>query len=70
MTLPAGNSAYEGNIAVKPDRILPCTWNALTEVMSEGNITCEGNITSNMTDYYPARDILLTNESSNIAYEY
>ena len=37
---------------------------------SEVNNTSEGNIQGNMTEYYPARDMLSTNEISNIAYDY
>ena len=41
MMVPEGNITYKGNIAGKSDRILPCMWNVLTEVMSEGNTTSD-----------------------------
>ena len=47
MTPTEDNITCEGNVAGKPDRMLPITWDALTEVTSAGNITCEG--TCNMT---------------------
>ena len=39
----------------------PCTWNALTEVTSESNITYLGNISGQYVEYYPTRDMLSTN---------
>ena len=94
-----GNITCDGNITRKHCRILPCTWNEITELTSEGNITCEGNITGkhcrilpctwneltevtwvilpamvilqgNTAEYYPAHDMLSTNEIFNIAYDY
>ena len=40
-----GNITCEGNNTGKPDRILPCTGNALIVVTSQGHITYKGNIT-------------------------
>ena len=54
-------------------------WNAFTKVTSDGNITCKVNkiillarvlLQDDIIEYYPAGDMLSTNEISNIAYEY
>ena len=50
-----GNITYEGNISGKPDRILPCAWNVLTQVKSEVILLAMVIVQGNMTEYYPAR---------------
>ena len=53
-----------------------CAWNlkyycpALTEVSQRVTLLAKVIIQGNMTEYYPARDMLSTNDISNIAYEY
>ena len=44
--------------------IIPNYKTAMTSQMD--NITCEGD----MTEFYPARDVISANEISNIAYDY
>ena len=45
MMSPEGIITCEGKNTGKPDRILPCTGNALIVVTSQGHITYKGNIT-------------------------